>query len=70
MAKRKVKKKRTAKVWKFYEQGKLKVKNCPKCGKGVYLANHKDRLYCGRCHYMEKTAVKAPEQKESKPKKK
>ena len=31
-----------------------KNKFCPKCGPGVYLAAHKDRLYCGKCHYMEK----------------
>ncbi|KII66211.1 Ubiquitin-40S ribosomal protein S27a [Thelohanellus kitauei] len=23
--------------------------SCPKCGPGVFLANHHDRLYCGRC---------------------
>ncbi|MBR9681081.1 MAG: 30S ribosomal protein S27ae [Candidatus Altiarchaeota archaeon] len=28
-------------------------KSCPKCGSGVFLANHKDRLHCGRCGYAE-----------------
>jgi len=28
-------------------------KNCPKCGRGVFLAEHKDRLTCGECHYTE-----------------
>ena len=26
---------------------------CPKCGKGVFLAEHNDRLTCGNCGYME-----------------
>ncbi len=24
---------------------------CPKCGRGFFLANHKDRLSCGKCGY-------------------
>ena len=28
-------------------------KTCPKCGAGVFLAEHNDRLSCGRCHYTE-----------------
>ena len=30
-----------------------KKKNCPKCGAGIFLAEHKDRFYCGKCHYVE-----------------
>jgi small subunit ribosomal protein S27Ae len=30
-----------------------KKKNCPRCGPGVFLAEHKDRFYCGKCHYAE-----------------
>ena len=30
-----------------------KKKNCPKCGPGVFLAEHKDRLSCGTCGYTE-----------------
>ena len=26
---------------------------CPKCGPGVFLAKHKDRVSCGRCGYTE-----------------
>jgi len=35
--------------------GALKRKNrtCPKCGEGVFLAEHKDRFYCGKCGYTE-----------------
>ncbi|MFA5077736.1 MAG: ribosomal S27a family protein [Candidatus Micrarchaeia archaeon] len=29
-------------------------KNCPKCGAGVRLAEHKDRRSCGRCGYFER----------------
>ena len=26
---------------------------CPKCGPGVFLADHKDRLSCAKCGYTE-----------------
>ncbi len=29
-------------------------KNCPKCGPGVRLAEHKERRSCGKCGYFEK----------------
>ncbi len=29
-------------------------KYCPKCGPGVWLAEHKDRRSCGKCGYYEK----------------
>ena len=29
-------------------------KNCPRCGAGVKLADHKDRSSCGKCGYFEK----------------
>ncbi len=37
------------------EDGKLVRlgKTCPKCGPGVFLAEHKDRWHCGRCGYTE-----------------
>ncbi|MBI4052422.1 MAG: 30S ribosomal protein S27ae [Candidatus Diapherotrites archaeon] len=28
-------------------------KDCPKCGAGIFLAEHKDRLSCGKCSYTE-----------------
>lgn len=28
-------------------------KACPKCGPGTFLAEHKDRVSCGNCGYME-----------------
>ncbi len=31
-----------------------KNKSCPKCGPGVFMAAHKDRVTCGKCGYMEK----------------
>ena len=30
-----------------------KHKSCPKCGTGIRLAEHADRLSCGRCGYTE-----------------
>jgi small subunit ribosomal protein S27Ae len=37
------------------KDGKItrKNKSCPKCGDGVFLANHGDRLSCGSCGYTE-----------------
>ncbi|MFH1247192.1 MAG: 30S ribosomal protein S27ae [Candidatus Micrarchaeota archaeon] len=34
---------------KAYSAGK----NCPKCGPGNKLANHKVRFSCGKCGYSE-----------------
>ncbi len=28
-------------------------KSCPKCGAGNFLGEHKNRLFCGKCHYTE-----------------
>ena len=35
--------------------GVLKRKNkfCPKCGPGVFMGEHKDRVSCGKCGYLE-----------------
>jgi small subunit ribosomal protein S27Ae len=30
-----------------------KSRMCPKCGPGVFLADHKNRFSCGRCGYTE-----------------
>lgn len=37
------------------ENGKLMRirRTCPKCGPGVFLAVHKDRVSCGKCGYTE-----------------
>jgi ubiquitin-small subunit ribosomal protein S27Ae len=26
---------------------------CPKCGPGIFLAEHANRFACGNCHYTE-----------------
>lgn len=57
MAKREVKNKAPSKKYAHYEISGNSVKRkatCPKCGPGVFLANHKDRVVCGSCGYMEK----------------
>ena len=41
------------------ESVKRKNKSCPKCGAGVFMANHKTRWTCGKCGYMEKQQAKA-----------
>lgn len=44
-------------VSKFYKISENKVernkRECPRCGKGVFMAEHKDRLTCGKCSYTE-----------------
>ncbi|MCD6525352.1 MAG: 30S ribosomal protein S27ae [Thermococcus sp.] len=50
-------KKKTSQKWKLYEvkDGKVIRKNkfCPRCGPGVFMADHGDRWACGRCGYTE-----------------
>ena len=57
MAKKTRKPKRSVKPHTLYEKSgeglKHKGKFCPKCGKGIFLAGHKNRLTCGRCGYTE-----------------
>jgi ubiquitin-small subunit ribosomal protein S27Ae len=52
-----VKLKKTSKRSNNYEISsntvKRKNKSCPKCGPGIFLAKHKDRVYCGKCSYVE-----------------
>lgn len=50
------KKSKAMQVWKLYEsKGTFSRKNktCPKCGPGVFLAAHKNRISCGKCGYAE-----------------
>jgi small subunit ribosomal protein S27Ae len=50
------KKEATSKKDYFAVQGtkiERKRRNCPKCGPGVFLAEHKDRNTCGKCGYTE-----------------
>jgi small subunit ribosomal protein S27Ae len=53
--KKKRKNRKPSEKWKIYsiEESKVKRKNkfCPKCGEGVFLAEHKDRFSCGKCGY-------------------
>ena len=36
------------------EGGKLiRKKYCPKCGPGIFMAQHDKRLHCGKCGYTE-----------------
>ncbi|MEK6934790.1 MAG: 30S ribosomal protein S27ae [Nanoarchaeota archaeon] len=56
MAKRQIKNKVSSKKYSKYKvsQGKLiRGKTCPKCGASYFLAEHKNRLFCGKCHYTE-----------------
>lgn len=56
MAKKaKAKNKKPSQVWKKYkvDSGRLvRQPLCPKC-EASFLSIHKDRHYCGKCHYVE-----------------
>ena len=41
-------------------------KPCPKCGPGIFLAEHGDRRSCGKCGYSESKAPPPPKGKGSK----
>lgn len=50
------KNKPTSKKYMHYKldgQKLIKSKSCPRCGPGIFLANHNNRLYCGKCKYTE-----------------
>ena len=55
--KTKRKNKKTSEKWKKYsiEGDKVakKGRSCPRCGPAVFLAESKNRSFCGRCHYTE-----------------
>ena len=62
LAKRKENKiKKMAAIHTFYDvvegKGGVKVRRkrkvCPRCGAGVFLAEHEDRYACGKCGYTE-----------------
>lgn len=75
MAKKKNKNKVTSTRYKHYKIEGDKItrakKTCPKCGAGYFLAQHKDREYCGHCGYTEFTSKQKPkEEVKEKPKEK
>jgi small subunit ribosomal protein S27Ae len=43
---------------------------CPKCGPGVFMAQHKNRLHCGKCGYtmMKGSKPEAPAEPKEEPK--
>lgn len=50
------------------KDGKL-VRNkrtCPKCGDGVFLAEHSNRISCGKCGYTEFKRKEKPKKEEKK----
>jgi small subunit ribosomal protein S27Ae len=43
-----------AKLYKFEGKSLKRLRQtCPRCGAGVFLANHGNRLACGKCGYTE-----------------
>ncbi len=56
MAGKKLKNKQPSMKYKKYRLSGDKLtkgKSCPKCGEGVFLAEHRDRSTCGKCKYTE-----------------
>jgi ubiquitin-small subunit ribosomal protein S27Ae len=57
MADKKASAKGEVAVYKFYKVQGDKVtrtkRDCPRCGKGTFMAEHKDRLTCGKCGFTE-----------------
>ena len=51
--------KRRVQVWKLYNVGGDNLtrlrRECPRCGKGYFMAEHKGRLTCGNCGYTTYT---------------
>lgn len=47
--------KATIRTYYEIQEGKIirKKRFCPRCGPGVFLAEHKDRYSCGKCGYTE-----------------
>lgn len=43
------------KAYKVDKTGKVSTvkKQCPRCEKGTFMAEHFDRFSCGRCGYTE-----------------
>ncbi|MBW2980290.1 30S ribosomal protein S27ae [Candidatus Woesearchaeota archaeon] len=66
MAKKKVKPKRPSKRYSLYEKsGEKKNRFCPKCGPGIFMAKHNDRIVCGTCHYTEFIKSETPADKKA-----
>lgn len=44
-------------IYKFYQIKDSKItrlrSDCPRCGKGIFLAEHFNRLTCGKCGYAD-----------------
>jgi small subunit ribosomal protein S27Ae len=55
--KRKRSNKKPSERWKKYTvSGDRTIRSgkfCPRCGQGIFLAESKNRLFCGKCHYVE-----------------
>ena len=51
--------KRRIQVWKLYKiDGEKAIRlrrECPRCGRGYFMAEHKNRFTCGNCGYTTYT---------------
>ncbi len=43
-----------------------KKRTCPKCGDGVFMAEHSNRTSCGKCGYTEFKRKEKPKKEEKK----
>ena len=44
----------------YYQNGIKNKRECPKCGVGVFMAEHKDRFHCGKCGFSEFKKLSSP----------
>lgn len=55
--KKEKKSKKSRKLYQLYtisgDSLNRKNKLCPKCGPGMFLGKHENRLVCGKCQYVE-----------------
>jgi small subunit ribosomal protein S27Ae len=54
----KKKKKKAVRISSYYKIAdgsapQRKLRSCPRCGPGTFLAEHYDRISCGKCGYAE-----------------
>ena len=70
MAKKQTKNKVPGKRYAKYKVEGNKIASrgmtCPKCGPGIFLAEHKDRQTCGTCSYTVMKSKEQPKPEEKK----
>ncbi len=49
-----MRKSKTSDLYEIVDNELARIRQaCPRCGEGVFLAKHDDRLSCGKCGYTK-----------------